>query len=207
MCLNQPPTIKKTGRVPGAPPARLEFTRVAGLKGHPGLWDVRLGTSTAKHAVVPNKRFLRREGRGVLRRPAAVLAPPSRDRTGHEPGGLAGRRLTLVKWFGARSTHRGVVKESQLRAAPSLAGCRRRSWWSLDRPLGTRSCTQLWLHHPAHITAGASLPVGQDPTRRHASPTPSPDGAFPVCLGKHRSLHPLKFARCQQVPGRRGCWL
>ena len=32
---------------------------------------------------------------------------------------------------------------------------------------------QLWLHHPAHITARASLPVGQDPTRRHASPTPS----------------------------------
>ena len=76
MCLNQPPTIKKTVSFPGAPPAILEFTYVAGLKGHPGLWDVWLGISTAKHAVVPNKRFLRREGRRVLRRQAAGWLHP-----------------------------------------------------------------------------------------------------------------------------------
>ena len=101
-----------------------------------------------------------------------MLAPSSRDRARHEPGGLAGRRPTLVKWFGARSTHCGVVKESRLWAAPSLAGCCRRSWWSLDRPSGTGSCMQLWLHHPAHITAHASLPVGQDPQDAVRLPPP-----------------------------------
>ena len=34
------------------------------------------GISTAKHAIVPNKRFLRREGRRVLRRQAAGWLHP-----------------------------------------------------------------------------------------------------------------------------------